>query len=199
MGTFALEFATGALTMVSAAAAKKTVLDPLTAKLKNMSQKEAMEKLSKEEIAEVVTEGRQVIEKQQPKVKEEPKAEPTPAPKKPEVDPIDASIKALQEILPEARMGGKGARVTREAKTHFRAVAQEFFTDITDLLKTKNTDTANKILSRIDKYIEFDRIISKKDYAQGSELVANQRNAMDFEFQNGISAAGITHRRPYSS
>ena len=190
VGTFALEFATGALTMVSGAAAKKTILDPLTAKLKNMSQKEAMEKLSKEEIAEVVAEGRQVIEKQQPKVKEEPKAEPTPAPKKPEVDPIDASIKALQEILPEARMGGKGARVTREAKTHFRAVAQEFFTDITDLLKTKNTDTANKILSRIDKYIEFDRIISKKDYAQGSELVANQRNAMNFEFQNGISAAG---------
>ena len=53
-----------------------------------------------------------------------------------------------------------------------------------------DVEVAKKILSRIDKYIEFDRVISEKDYAQGSELVANRRTAMDFEFQAGISAAG---------
>jgi len=192
VGTFALEFATGALAMVSAAGAKKFALDPLTAKLKNMNQKEAMEKLSKEEIAEVVGEGRRVIEKQEPQAPptEQPRIPEPETPKTPEVDPIDASIKATREILEGDRTGGKGAKVTREVKTHFREVAQEFFTDIEALIETKSSDTAKKILKRIDKYIEFDRVISEKDYAQGSELVANRRNAMEFEFRNGISAAG---------
>ena len=49
---------------MSAAGAKKVVVDPLIAKLNNMTQKEALEKLSKEEIAEVVAEGQRVIAKE---------------------------------------------------------------------------------------------------------------------------------------
>jgi len=121
----------------------------------------------------------------------------TPAPKTPEVapevDPIDASIAAIDEILKGDRTGGKGARVTRKVKAHFRVVAQEFFGDVNDLIKNKDIATAKKILSRIDKYTEFDRAISKKDYAQGSELQANTRQAMDngtTDYAAGITAAG---------
>ena len=368
-GSLLLEFTTGAMAMVSAAAAKKAVLDPLTAKLKNMTATEALETLSKEEVAEVVARGREekakvepeaeapkdalssfleeldnpptpksqkittetpssfkedipseewlegkiedVIERgvnrygvprtgsvtgsfdstlelpldktkglkgangedvaglnqdkvdelakvledggeldpplvgvhhdgtpyilegnhriaasqqagvpikvevkyfdggqrkaidgwkpEQLKPKEAP-AEPTPAPKTPEVAPtsasgdaIDESIAAVKGILEGDRTGGKGARVTRAAKRHFRAVSKEFFDDIGVLLKTKDVEAAKKILGRIDKYIEFDRIISKKDYAQGSELQANTRQAMDngtTDYAAGISAAG---------
>jgi hypothetical protein len=135
------------------------------------------------------------------KVRARRAAKEAPAPKTPEAAPkedptsasgdaIDASIKATREILEGDRSGGKGAQVTRKVKTHFRAVAKEFFDDVNTLIKTKDVEAAKKILSRIDKYIEFDRVISEKDYAQGSELVANRRNAMDFEFQAGISAAG---------
>ena len=123
--------------------------------------------------------------------------EPTPTPKTPEVapeaDPIDASIAAIDEILKGDRTGGKGARVTRKVKSHFRVVAQEFFGDINDLIKNKDIETAKKILGRIDKYTEFDRAISKKDYAQGSELQANTRQAMDngtADYSAGITAAG---------
>ncbi len=123
--------------------------------------------------------------------------EATPAPKTPEVapeaDPIDASIAAIDEILKGDRTGGKGARVTRKVKAHFRVVAQEFFGDVNDLIKNKDIATAKKILSRIDKYTEFDRAISKKDYAQGSELQANTRQAMDngtTDYSAGITAAG---------
>ena len=123
--------------------------------------------------------------------------EPTPAPKTPEVapeaDPIDASIAAINDILTGDRTGGKGARVTRKVKAHFRVVAQEFFGDVNDLLKNKDIATAKKILGRIDKYTEFDRAISKKDYAQGSELQANTRQAMDngtTDYAAGITAAG---------
>ena len=130
-----------------------------------------------------------------PKTPETPEA--TPAPKTPEAtpeaDPIDASISAINDILTSDRTGGKGARVTRKVKKHFRAVAQEFFGDINDLLKTKDMATAEKILGRIDKYTEFDRAISKKDYAQGSELQANTRQAMDngtTDYAAGITAAG---------
>jgi uncharacterized membrane protein len=121
----------------------------------------------------------------------------TPAPKTPEVapevDPIDASIAAIDEILKGDRTGGKGARVTRKVKAHFRVVAQEFFGDINDLIKNKDIETAKKILGRIDKYTDFDRAISKKDYAQGSELQANTRQAMDnstTDYAAGITAAG---------
>ena len=202
-GALLTEFATGALAIVSASAAKKAVLDPLAAKLKNMTQKEALEKLSKEEVAEVVSEGQRVLAKDEPaptKVEEAP-AESTPAPKKPEAAPkddptsasgdaIDESIAAVKGILEGDRTGGKGARVTRKAKKHFRAVAREFFGDINTLIKTKDVEVAKRILGRIDKYIEFDRIMSEKDYAQGSELQANTRNAMD----NGVTdyAAGIS-------
>ncbi len=193
-GSMAMEFATGALALLSAGGAKKVVLDPLTAKLKNMTQKEALEKLSKDEIAEVVTEGQRVIAKEEPAPKKTPEPEvETPAPKTPEADPIDASISAINDILTSDRTGGKGARVTRKVKKHFRAVAQEFFGDINDLLKTKDIATAKKILGRIDKYTEFDRAISKKDYAQGSELQANTRQAMDngtTDYAAGITAAG---------
>ena len=59
-------------------------------------------------------------------------AEPSPAPKTPEVAPeadptsasgdaIDESIAAVKGILEGDRTGGKGARVTRKAKKHFRA------------------------------------------------------------------------------
>ena len=63
-GAFLTEFSTGALALMSAAGAKKVVVDPLIAKLNNMTQKEALEKLSKEEIAEVVAEGQRVIAKE---------------------------------------------------------------------------------------------------------------------------------------
>ncbi len=204
-GSLLLEFTTGALAMVSGAGAKKVILDPLTAKLKNMKPTEALEKLSKEEIAEVVARGREEKAKVEPKAEApkeapEPAAEPTPAPKTPEADPtsasgdaIDASIAAVKGILEGDRTGGKGARVTREAKKHFRAVAKEFFDDINQLGKTKDVAVAKKILSRIDKYIDFDRVISKKDYAQGSELQANTRQAMDngtTDYAAGITAAG---------
>jgi hypothetical protein len=123
--------------------------------------------------------------------------EPTPAPKTPEVapevDPIDESLAAIDEILTGDRTGGKGARVTRKVKSHFRVVAQEFFGDINDLIKNKDIATAKKILGRIDKYTEFDRAISKKDYAQGSELQANTRQAQDngtTDYAAGITAAG---------
>ena len=137
-----------------------------------------------------------------PKTPEAPKEAPAtpkeapeanPAPKTPEADPLDASIEAINEILTGDRTGGKGARVTRKVKSHFRVVAQEFFGDIDDLLKTKDVETAKKILGRIDKYTEFDRAISKKDYAQGSELQANTRQAMDngtTDYAAGITAAG---------
>jgi hypothetical protein len=59
-GSLLLEFTAGAFALLSAAGAKRAVLDPLTAKLKNMTAKEALEKLSKEEIAEVVAEGQRV-------------------------------------------------------------------------------------------------------------------------------------------
>ena len=339
-GSMAMEFATGALALLSAGGAKKLALDPLTAKLKNMNQKEALEKLSKEEVAEVVTEGQRVIAKEEPapapktdaeidtlsddelldalfadekptitgkanieegqvietgrrnqdsnlellpdelKTTLEPFREdielldltigekvigldkifvektsrgqgkgekiirkildyadsknidvvlsPTGLGAKaaekterldtfyrrlgftdnvegvanqklirkasaPEADPIDASITAINDILTSDRTGGKGARVTRKVKSHFRTVAKEFFGDINDLLKTKDTATAEKILSRIDKYTEFDRAISKKDYAQGAELQANTRQAMDngtTDYAAGITAAG---------
>ena len=107
--------------------------------------------------------------------------------------PIDESLAAIDEILKGDRTGGKGARVTRKVKSHFRAVAQEFFGDINELIKNKDIETARKILGRIDKYIEFDRAISKKDYAQGSELQANTRQAMDngtTDYAAGITAAG---------
>ena len=123
--------------------------------------------------------------------------EATPAPKTPEAapeaDPIDASIAAIDEILKGDRTGGKGARVTRKVKAHFRVVAQEFFGDVNDLIKNKDIATAKKILSRIDKYTEFDRAISKKDYAQGSELQANTRQAQNngtTDYAAGITAAG---------
>jgi hypothetical protein len=123
--------------------------------------------------------------------------EATPAPKTPEAtpeaDPIDASLAAINDILTGDRTGGKGARVTRKVKSHFRAVAQEFFGDVNDLLKNKDIATAKKILGRIDKYTEFDRAISKKDYAQGSELQANTRQAMNngtTDYAAGITAAG---------
>ena len=108
-------------------------------------------------------------------------------------DPIDDSIKAINAILTGDRTGGEGARVTRRVKRHFRVVAKEFMGDINDLLKNKDIETAKKILGRIDKYIEFDRAVSKKDYAQGSELQANSRNAMDngtTDYAAGITAAG---------
>ena len=98
----------------------------------------------------------------------------------------------IRDSLEGDRTGGKGARVTRKAKKHFRAVAREYFDDINTLIKTKDVEVAKKILGRIDKYIEFDRIMSEKDYAQGSELQANTRNAMDngvTDYSAGISAA----------
>ena len=72
-GSLLLEFTTGAMAMVSAAAAKKVVLDPLTAKLKNMTATEALENLSKEEVAEVVARGREEKAKVEPEA-EAPKA-----------------------------------------------------------------------------------------------------------------------------
>jgi len=138
---------------------------------------------------------RKAVDGWKPKDLDAPEA--TPAPKTPEVapeaDPIDASIAAIDEILKGDRTGGKGARVTRKVKSHFRAVAQEFFGDINELIKNKDIATAKKILSRIDKYTEFDRAISKKDYAQGSELQANTRQAQDngtTDYAAGITAAG---------
>lgn len=129
------------------------------------------------------------------KPKETPEA--TPAPKTPEVapeaDPIDASIAAIDELLPENQMGGKSQRITRKVKAHFRVVAQEFFGDINDLIKNKDIETAKKILSRIDKYTKFDRAVSKKDYKQGSDLEANSRQAQDrgtTDYSAGITAAG---------
>lgn len=355
-GSMLTEFTTGALALVSAAAAKKAVLDPLTAKLKNMTAKEALEKLSKEEIAEVVAEGQRVIAKEQPAPKtdaeietlsddellaelgvETPKPkeavpegsfrselddniytkkaeledgvsvesgriagdgdltnlpeglrnilepikdsiqrlnvtigkngigldtivvtkssrgkgvgtqiikdiiayadsknlpvvltpsnkngaklndyyknlgftdnvdglgkqklirkpkdapEATPAPKTDAEDAIDASIKAIDDILTGDRTGGEGARVTRQVKKHFRVVAKEFQDDVVELMKTGDIETAKSLLARIGKYKKFERKISEKDYAQGSELQANSRNAMD----NGTTdyAAGIT-------
>ena len=144
---------------------------------------------------------RKAVDGWKPKDLDTPEAvatpEPTPAPETPEVapeaDPIDASIAAIDEILKGDRTGGKGARVTRKVKSHFRVVAQEFFGDINDLIKNKDIETAKKILSRIDKYTEFDRAISKKDYAQGSELQANTRQAQDngtTDYAAGITAAG---------
>tara|TARA_R110002049_G_scaffold214866_2_gene386360 strand:+ start:136 stop:3066 length:2931 start_codon:yes stop_codon:yes gene_type:complete len=131
------------------------------------------------------------------KIKNPETPEATPAPVTPEVapeaDPIDASIAAIDEILTGDRTGGKGARVTRKVKKHFRVVAKEFFGDINNLLKTKDVEGAKKILSRIDRYIAFDRAISKKDYAQGSELQANTRQAQDngtTDYAAGITAAG---------
>ena len=307
-GSMAMEFATGALALLSAAGAKKVVLDPLTAKLKNMTQKEALEKLSKEEIAEVVAEGQRVIAKEQPatpkdtpeavatpeptpapknlesdfkpkkvkaagdthpvfkvkvngedvyigssdtmglgriyhvtdesgfdhltlsgnklegdgnlgaaneyrdgfstrkeliealKEKAETKApEPTPAPKTPEVAPeatpedaIDASIAATKSILEGDRTGGRGARVTAEVKPHFKAVAVEMSDQFNAFAGAKNADdamvSAKAILTRIDRFIDFDRVIAKKDYAQGSELVANAGHVTPDSFKAGITA-----------
>lgn len=331
-GSMATEFATGALALVSAAGAKKVILDPLTAKLKNMTQKEALEKLSKEEIAEVVAEGQRVIAKEQPKApkpepeapatpKETPEATPaptikvddlsedfkatwpklrtdkvftnknegvdsaarkisdplmesgeyknlpvqsiptekivptqrnltadnlekvadvtvdtgafvilkdgkyhvvdghhrlaintlsgntpkahvldldsanvaTPAPKAdPEGDAIDASIAATKSILEGDRTGGKGARVTAEVKPHFKAVAVEMSDQFNAFAGAKNADdamvSAKAILARIDRFIDFDRIIAKKDYAQGSELVANAGHVTPDSFKAGITA-----------
>ena len=310
-GSMVTEFATGALALVSAAGAKKAVLDPLTAKIKNMTAKEALEKLSKEEVAEVVAEGQRVIAKEdggkvlqetviektvgettplevtvggkkipsetpkletnlnpkkvksaketggfpiqsvvvngetryigsytqeglgrrfyftdekglsdfdidgkdvselltgeklsttfdsrkelleslQKKVDEAPEA---PAPKSTPEDAIDASIAATKSILEGDRTGGKGARVTAKVKPHFKAVAVEMSDQFNAFAGAKNADdamvSAKAILGRIDRFIDFDRIIAKKDYAQGTELVANAGHTTPDSFKAGITA-----------
>jgi hypothetical protein len=165
-----------------------------------MTQKEALEKLSKEEIAEVVAEGQRVIAKEQPATpKDAPEAvatpEATPAPKTPEVAPedaIDASIAATKSILEGDRTGGKGARITAEVKPHFKAVAVEMSDQFNAFAGAKNADdakgAAQEILKRIDRFIDFDRIISQKDYAQGSELIANAGHVTPDSFKAGITA-----------
>ena len=56
----------------------------------------------------------------------------------------------------------------------------------------KNADdamvSAKEILTRIDRFIDFDRVIAKKDYAQGSELVANAGHVTPDSFKAGITA-----------
>jgi hypothetical protein len=120
---------------------------------------------------------------------------PTPAPKTPEVAPedaIDASIAATKSILEGDRTGGKGARVTAEVKPHFKAVAVEMSDQFNAFAGAKNADdamvSAKAILARIDRFIDFDRIIAKKDYAQGSELVANAGHTTPDSFKAGITA-----------
>jgi hypothetical protein len=119
--------------------------------------------------------------------------EPTPAPKADsEGDAIDASIAATKSILEGDRTGGKGARVTAEVKPHFKAVAVEMGDRFNAIAGAKNVDeaqtAAKEILSRIDRFIDFDRIIAKKDYAQGSELVANAGHVTPDSFKAGITA-----------
>ena len=199
-GSLVLEFTAGAFALLSAAGAKKAILDPLTAKIKNMTTKEALETLSKEEIAEVVIEGRRVIDKEkvpsdapEGTVPPKPDAEATPAPVTPE-DAIDASIAATRSILEGDRTGGRGARVTAEVKPHFKAVAVEMADRFNTFAGAKNTEdakeAAQEILTRIDRFIDFDRVISKKDYAQGSELVANAGHVTPDSFKAGITAEG---------
>jgi hypothetical protein len=96
VASFLLEFSTGALALVSGAAAKKTVLDPLTAKLKNMTATEALEKLSKEEVAEVVARGREE------KAKVEPEAEAPTRPDSEESDFIFARSDLANELYKKA-------------------------------------------------------------------------------------------------
>ena len=121
--------------------------------------------------------------------------EATPAPKAdPEADPIDASIAATKSILEGDRTGGKGARVTAEVKPHFKAVAVEMADRFNTFAGAKNAEdakvAAQEILTRIDRFIDFDRVIAEKDYAQGSELVANAGHTTPDSFKAGISAEG---------
>ena len=110
----------------------------------------------------------------------------------PEGDAIDASIAATKSILEGDRTGGKGARVTAEVKPHFKAVAVEMSDQFNAFAGAKNADdamvSAKAILARIDRFIDFDRIIAKKDYAQGSELVANAGHVTPDSFKAGITA-----------
>ncbi len=118
------------------------------------------------------------------KIKNTPKSTPE--------DAIDASIAATKSILEGDRTGGKGARVTAEVKPHFKAVAVEMSDQFNAFAGAKNADdamgSAKEILARIDRFIDFDRIIAKKDYAQGSELVANAGHTTPDSFKAGITA-----------
>ena len=113
-----------------------------------------------------------------------------PTTKTPALTVINDAINKIDGILEGDRTKGKGARVTAEVKTLFRNVSKDFYGDLNNLIKNKDVASAKKLLEKLDDYIKFDRKISEKDYAQGSELVANRKNAMEFNFRAGISAEG---------
>lgn len=111
-----------------------------------------------------------------------------PPPKTAGVDSneIKEAIRLTEEILVN-RKDGSGARVTRDVKKIFRRHSQMFFDDISTLITTKDPEVAKSIRAKLDDYIEFDRVISKKDYNDGASLQANSKKG---EFSTYI--AGLT-------
>jgi hypothetical protein len=168
-GAFLTEFSTGALALLSAAGAKKVVVDPLIAKLNNMTQKEALEKLSKEEIAEVVAEGQRVIDKEQPAPKKTPEPEEapatpkdtpetTPAPKTPEVAPeaapsnADEFVALVDQLLTGDRRQGRGIQGTDKVARVFDQYRERLNTVISGLRSGASTmDEASALLDELVK------------------------------------------------
>lgn len=98
----------------------------------------------------------------------------------------------LTKTLLVNQEGGRAALVTRRVKETYRRTTQSFLKDVNQFFKTGDEVLGRKLIGQMDDYIEFDRVISKKDYAQGSALVANRRNAATHTYRSGISADGNT-------
>jgi len=167
-GAFLTEFSTGALALLSAAGAKTVVVDPLIAKLNNMTQKEALEKLSKEEIAEVVAEGQRVIAKEdggkihQETVIEETIGETQPlevtvgGEKVPSEAPEAPATTATPKETPEATPAPKTPEVAPEADPsnadEFVALVDQLLTG--DRRRGRGIQGTDKVARVFDQYRE---------------------------------------------
>ena len=177
-GSLLLEFTTGAMAMVSAAAAKQVVLDPLTAKLKNMTATEALEKLSKEEVAEVVARGREEKAKVEPEA-EAPKETPE-APAEPTPDPKDTPFSNWQEQDAYAKeIGGLGLNRNPSVDATLTSLSD-------DALETAKVTTSKELDVLEDKVLGGESSVTQKDVDDLTALQDKSSAIENEEFRRQI-------------
>lgn len=117
-------------------------------------------------------------------------------------DPPD--LKTIQEAIDETesilvnQKNGRGYNVTRKVKAVFRAASKELFDDLSALAKSGDIEVAKRLLARLPKYRELDSKISQKDFAQGTSLKANDKNAQLAKERLNAGITSANNERAYN-
>lgn len=94
----------------------------------------------------------------------------------PDQQAVRAAIDEVDSILVN-QTDGNAYNVTKKVKAVFTSASEEIHKDIRKLIETGDIEIAKRLLARLPNYIELDRKVSKKDFAQATGLKANDKNA----------------------